>query len=94
MTVVNHNLWAIGNVARSNWLYDVTHLDGGCMSSYNLLHNTATNTAIPTSYATRLNLRRSNSNGLDDDPDRVRDSQRGNDERRIGQVKKCYLLQT
>ena len=35
------------------WLYDVTHLDGGCMTSYNLLHNTTTNTATTASSATR-----------------------------------------
>ena len=44
MTFVDHNLRAKGNVAQSNWIYDVTQLDGGCMMSYNLQHNTTANT--------------------------------------------------
>ena len=41
-----HNLdWVKGNVARINWLYDVTYLVGGCVTSYNLLRNTTNNSA-------------------------------------------------
>ena len=45
ITVVNHptSEWKV-KIARSNWLYDVTHL-GECMTWNNLVRNTTTNTA-------------------------------------------------
>ena len=41
---LKNDLWAKGNIAQLNWLYDVTYLSG-CMMSYTLLRNSTTNSS-------------------------------------------------
>ena len=95
--VESETIWAKGNVARSNWLCDVTHLGCGCMTSYISTTQHYIPTLQPTTIpALQLNLQRSTMVliGIGQEkqaPDRVRPLV-GNDERIIGQKKKTNQM--